>query len=223
MDGETPTRRVRVWDFPTRLFHWALVALLVAAYVTAESGELEWHLRAGYCVLALLLFRVVWGFVGSDTARFSHFVRGPRAVWHHLRGFFGSAPDVAVGHNPAGGWAVLAILLVLCVQVGTGLFADDDISEAGPFAQYVERPTRRFLTGLHDQSFNVLLGLAALHVAAIVAYWVVRRHNLVWPMVTGVKRLPAALVAPRLRRPVVAGVIFVVAAWVAAWVASLDG
>ena len=223
MDGETPTRRVRVWDFPTRLFHWALVALLVAAYVTAESGELEWHLRAGYCVLALLLFRVVWGFVGSDTARFSHFVRGPRAVWHHLRGFFGSAPDVAVGHNPAGGWAVLAILLVLCVQVGTGLFADDDISEAGPFAQYVERPTRRFLTGLHDQSFNVLLGRAALHVAAIVAYWVVRRHNLVWPMVTGVKRLPAALVAPRLRRPVVAGVIFVVAAWVAAWVASLDG
>jgi len=220
MQGEKPTRRVRVWDAPTRLFHWALVALLVAAYVTAEIDELEWHMRAGYGVLALLLFRVVWGFVGSETARFAHFVRGPRAVWHHLRGFFGPAPDVAVGHNPAGGWAVVALLLVLCVQVGTGLFADDDISEAGPFAQYVERPARRFLTGLHDQSFNVLVGLAALHVAAIGAYWLVRRQNLVWPMVTGLKRLPAVVAAPRLRRPVVAGVIFVVAALLAAWVTS---
>jgi cytochrome b len=222
MESETPTRRVRVWDAPTRLFHWALVALLVASYVTAEFDELEWHMRAGYGVLALLLFRVVWGFVGSDTARFSHFVRGPGAALHHLRGFFGPAPDVAVGHNPAGGWAVVAMLLVLCVQVGTGLFADDDISEAGPFAQYVERPARRFLTGLHDQCFNVLLGLAALHVAAIGAYWLVRRHNLVWPMVTGVKRLPPIVAAPRLRRPVVAGVIFVVAACFAMWIASLS-
>jgi cytochrome b len=222
MEGETPTRRVRVWDAPTRLFHWALVALLVASYVTAEFDELEWHMRAGYGVLALLLFRLAWGFVGSDTARFSHFVRGPRAAWHHLRGFFSSAPDVAVGHNPAGGWAVLAMLLVLCLQVGTGLFADDDISDAGPLAQYVERPARRFLTGLHDQSFNVLLALAALHVAAIAAYWVVRRQNLVWPMVTGAKRLPAVVAAPRLRRPVVAGVIFVVAACFAAWMASLS-
>jgi cytochrome b len=223
MEGEELTRRVRVWDAPTRLFHWALVALLVASYATAEIDELEWHMRAGYGVMALLLFRVVWGFVGSDTARFSHFLRGPRAVWHHLRGFFAREPDVAVGHNPAGGWAVLALLLVLCVQVGTGLFADDDISEAGPFAQYVERPMRRFLTGLHDQSFNVLLGLAALHVAAIAAYWVVRRQNLVWPMVAGVKRLPAAVVAPRLQRPVVAGVIFAVAALIAMWVASFGG
>ena len=222
MESETPTRRVRVWDAPTRLFHWALVALLVASYVTAEIDELEWHMRAGYGVLALLLFRVVWGFVGSETARFSHFVRGPRAAWHHVRGFFEPAPDVAVGHNPAGGWAVVALLLVLCVQVGTGLFADDDISEAGPFSQYVERPMRRWLTGLHDQSFNVLLGLAALHVAAIGAYWLVRRHNLVWPMVTGVKRLPAEIVAPRQRRPVVAGLIFVVAASFAMWIASLS-
>src|SRR5271163_2306719 len=220
MEDEKPTRRVRVWDAPTRLFHWALVALLVAAYVTAELDELEWHMRAGYGVLALLLFRLARGFVGSDTARFSHFVRGPRAVWHHLHGFLGRAPDVAVGHNPAGGWAVVALLLLLCVQVGTGLFADDDISEAGPFAQCVERPMRRWLTGLHDQGFDVLLGLAALHVAAIGAYWAVRRHNLVWPMVTGVKRLPAVVAAPRLRRPVVAGVIFVVAALLAAWVAS---
>jgi cytochrome b len=218
--SDQASRRVCVWDVPTRLFHWALVALVVASYVTAELGELDWHMRAGDGVLALLLFRVAWGFVGSDTARFSRFLRGPRAVLHHLRDFWSRARDVEVGHNPAGGWAVVALLLVLCVQVGTGLFADDDISSAGPLAQFIERPARRFLTGLHDQSFNVLLGLVALHVAAIGAYWVVRRQNLVWPMVTGVKRLPAAFVAPRLRRPVVAWVIFVVAASLAMWVAS---
>jgi cytochrome b len=220
MDNDAPTRPVRVWDFWTRLFHWALVTLLVASYVTAEFGEFEWHMRCGFCVLALLLFRVAWGVVGSDTARFSQFLRGPGAVWHHLRGFLGREPDVTVGHNPAGGWAVMAILLVLCVQVATGLFADDDISEAGPFAQLVDRPMRRWLTGLHHKSFNVLLGLAALHVAAIGAYWVARRQNLVWPMVTGVKWLPARVAAPRLRRPVIAGVIFAVAAWFAVWVAS---
>jgi len=220
MNDEAPTRRVRVWDAPTRLFHWALVALVVASYVTAEAGELEWHMRAGDGVLALLLFRIAWGFVGSDTARFSRFLRGPRVVLHHLRDFWSRAPDVEVGHNPAGGWAIVALLLVLCVQVGTGLFADDDISTAGPFAQSVERPMRRFFTGLHEQSFNVLLGLAALHVAAIGAYWMVRRQNLVWPMVTGAKRLPAAFVAPRSRRPVLAGVIFAVAALIAMWVAS---
>ncbi|MEJ0045709.1 MAG: cytochrome b/b6 domain-containing protein [Rhodospirillales bacterium] len=137
--------------------------------------------------------------------------------------FSAGAADVAAGHNPAGGWAVAALLLVLCAQVGTGLFSDDDISEAGPFAQFVERPTRRWLTGLHHRNFNVLLGLAALHVAAIAAYWLMRRQNLVWPMVTGSKRLPVRVAAPQLRRPVVAGVIIVVAALFAGWIASFGG
>lgn len=216
MDSEAEDRLVRVWDLPTRLFHWALVALLVTSYVTAQLDELAWHMRSGECILALLLFRLAWGVVGSDTARFARFVRGPRAVWRH---FFAPGPHEAFGHNAAGGWAVLAMLAVLCVQVGTGLFADDDISETGPFGQFVSRPTRKFLTGLHQRNFNVLEALVALHVAAIAAYWLFRRRNLLGPMFTGAARLPSGIAPPRLRGPILAGTIFLVAACVAGLVA----
>jgi cytochrome b len=229
MDKEAQDRpghvSARVWDLPTRLFHWALVVLLVISYVTAQLDELEWHMRSGECILALLLFRLGWGVVGSDTARFARFVRGPRAVWRH---FFWSArlgegrPHDELGHNAAGGWAVLAMLFVLCLQVGTGLFADDDISETGPFGQFVSRPVRKFLTGLHQRNFNVLAALVALHVAAITAYRLFRQKNLIWPMLTGVARLPAGVAPPRLRGLLLAGTIFAVAAGVAAWVASFQ-
>jgi cytochrome b len=229
MDSEAKDRPagvlLRVWDLPTRLFHWLLVALLVASYVTAQLDELEWHMRSGECILALLLFRLAWGVVGSDTARFTRMVRGPRAVWRH---FFGpprpdeELPHDEPGHNPAGGWAVLVMLFVLCAQVTTGLFADDDISETGPFGQFVTRPTRKFLTGLHQRNFNILAALMALHVAAIAAYWLLRRKNLLWPMLTGVARLPVGIAAPRLRSLLLAGIIFAVSACVAAWVASFQ-
>ncbi len=217
MDSDPPLRRVRVWDLPTRLFHWALVALLVTSYITAQLDELDWHMRSGECILALLLFRLLWGVFGSDTARFAAFLRGPRAVWRYVRG---AAPDTEIGHNAAGGWAVAAILFFLCAQVVTGLFADDDISEQGPFAQFVERPTRKFLTGLHDRNVNILLGLAALHIAAIVFYWRVRRKNLVWPMIVGTKWVPNFIAAPRMRGLLAAGAVFAVAAAASAWVAS---
>ena len=210
-----PRRLVQVWDLPVRLFHWVLVALLIGSYVTAQIDELEWHMRCGECVLALLVFRIVWGLVGSDTARFVRFIRGPRAVWRHFTAHPG---ETAVGHNPAGGWAVLAMIIVLCAQVGTGLFADDDISEEGPFARFVTRPTRKLLTGLHDRNFNILLGLIALHVVAIGAYWLVRGENLVWPMVTG-RRLFAGA-EPARRGVWLAMGIFVVAVGLAGWVAS---
>jgi cytochrome b len=219
MDSETAQRRVRVWDLPTRLFHWALVALLVISYVTAQLDELDWHMRSGECILALLLFRLLWGLFGSDTARFATFLRGPRAVWRALRG---AGPDTALGHNAAGGWAVAAMLLFLCAQVGTGLFADDDISEQGPLAQFVERPARKFLTGLHDRNVNILLGLAALHVSAIGFYWAVRRKNLVWPMIVGTKWVPSFVDAPRMRGLAVAVGVFAFAAAVAMWVASFQ-
>jgi cytochrome b len=219
MEPEPSRRRVRVWDLPTRLFHWALVALLVTSYVTAQLDELDWHMRAGECVLALLLFRLLWGVVGSETARFAAFLHGPRAVWRYLRG---AAPDTEIGHNAAGGWAVAAMLFFLCAQVATGLFADDDISEQGPFAQFTERPARRFLTGLHDRNVNILLGLAALHVAAIAFYWLVRRNNLVWPMIVGTKWVPDRIAAPRMRGMLVAAAIFAVAAVVAWWVGSFQ-
>jgi len=210
-----PRRLVQVWDLPVRLFHWVLVALLVGSYVTAQLDELEWHMRCGECVLALLVFRIVWGLVGSDTAQFARFIRGPRAVWRH---FFAHPAEAAAGHNPAGGWAVLAMLVVLCAQVATGLFADDDISEQGPFARFVARPTRKLLTGLHHRNFNILLGLVALHVVAIGAYWLVRRENLVWPMLTGRRNLAGA--EPSRRGVWLAACIFGVAAALAGWIAS---
>jgi cytochrome b len=213
------TRPVRVWDIPTRLFHWALVILLVTSYVTAQLDELDWHIRSGECILALLLFRLVWGVAGSDTARFARFLRGPRAIWRY---FTADAPNETAGHNPAGGWAVLAMLVVLCAQVATGLFADDDIGTQGPFGPFVARPTRKFLTGLHQRNVNILLALAALHVVAIAAYGLVRRRNLVLPMLSGVARLPASVTPPRLRGLVWAGVAFAGSAGVAYWVASFN-
>jgi cytochrome b len=215
-DMDQPRRRlVRVWDLPVRLFHWVLVVLLIGSYVTAQIDELEWHMRCGECVLALLVFRVLWGLVGSDTARFVRFVRGPTAVWRH---FTAHPAEAFAGHNPAGGWAVLAMLVVLCAQVGTGLFADDDISEQGPFARFVTRPTRKLLTSLHHRNFNILLGLIALHVVAIGAYWLVRRENLVWPMLTGRRLFEGA--EPRLRGVWLAACIFLIVVILAGWVAS---
>jgi cytochrome b len=212
---QPPRRLVQVWDLPVRLFHWVLVALLVGSYVTAQLDELEWHMRCGECVLALLVFRIFWGLVGSETARFARFIRGPRAAWRH---FFVHPVETEAGHNPAGGWAVLAMLAVLCAQVGTGLFADDDISEQGPFARFVTRPTRKLLTGLHHRNFNILLGLIALHIVAIGAYLLLRRENLVWPMLTGRRSLAGP--EPARRGIWVAACIFAVAAVLAWWAAS---
>jgi cytochrome b len=219
-EAAAATTSVRVWDIPTRLFHWTLVLLLVISYVTAQLDALDWHIRSGECILALLVFRLVWGVIGSDTARFSRFVRGPGAVWRH---FMAHDPNDGPGHNPAGGWAVLAMLVVLCVQVGTGLFADNDISTQGPFGPFVERRTRLFLTGLHQRNVYLLLTLVALHVVAIALYWRVRRQNLVLPMVSGVARLPASVAPPRLRGLIWAGAVFAASAGVAYWVSSFNG
>jgi cytochrome b len=211
------TRPVRVWDFPTRAFHWALVLLVLTSYVTAELDELDWHMRSGECILALLLFRLIWGLVGSDTARFAAFIRGPRTVWRYC-----TAPTTTptIGHNPAGGWSVVAILLVLCAQVATGLFSDDDISTQGPFGQFVTRSTRKFLTGLHHRNFNILLALVALHIAAIAYYRFRRRQDLISPMLRGTKSLPAGVQAPRIRGLLLAAIAFAAAAAAALWVAS---
>ncbi len=211
-----------VWDLPTRLFHWALVALLVTSYVTAEIGELDWHFISGESILCLLLFRLLWGFFGSETARFTRFLRGPRAVWHHLATLRQTAHGEPPGHNAAGGWAVVAMLLALCAQAGTGLFADDDISSEGPLAQFVDHATSRRITGLHHRIFWVLAALAALHVCAIATYRLVRRQDLVGPMITGRKTLPPDTPAPRLRPVWLAALFFAAAAGAAYWVASLS-
>lgn len=172
---------VRVWDLPVRLFHWAIVLLIPALWWTAENDRLDLHILLGEVMLGLILFRLLWGVLGSSTARFASFVKGPVAVLRYLRG-----GGRAFGHNPAGGWSVVAMLLVLVTQIGLGLFAiEEDALYEGPLSHLVSYETARVLADRHEMMFNVLLALIALHVLAVLYYLLVKRDNLVTPMVTG--------------------------------------
>lgn len=191
---------VPVWDLPTRIFHWSLVLLVIFSGVSGQFAEdlgpklMAWHQRSGYAILALLLFRLAWGFVGGTHARFASFVRGPRAVLRYAGELMGrreGAPHL--GHNPLGGWSVLAMLMALSVQVGTGLFiADEDLGIEGPLAKFVSGRMSDAMNDIHEANFNLLLALIGVHVGAIVFYLVVKRENLVRPMLTGRRHLPAS-------------------------------
>lgn len=205
-------RWIKVWDAPTRLFHWALVVLVAAAYATIQLGWIDWHFRCGYAILALLLFRLVWGVIGSDTARFARFLHSPFAALAHLRHFTRREPDTEIGHNAAGGWMVLVMLALLLFQVGSGLFSNDQAFSEGPLAKLVSGSLSDRISGWHVFNFNLVLGLIGLHVLAVLAYAAVKRHDLVRPMVTGMKRLPSNLAAPRMAPIWLAGVVLAIAA-----------
>lgn len=213
-DGPGLQLPLRVWDLPVRLFHWAIVALIAISYATYQFDRLDLHRLSGYTILTLLLFRLVWGFVGSDTARFSAFLKSPVAGLRHLAKFGQRGPDTQVGHNEAGGWMVLVMLALLGFQAVTGLFANDDSIFEGPLFKLVGKATSDRITGLHALSFNLIELVIVLHVAALVAYYVVKRHNLVTPMITGKKRLPAATRAPRMASPILAAVLLAASAGV---------
>jgi cytochrome b len=186
--GHRSDQATAVWDWPVRVFHWALVALLAACWATAEAGidYMHWHMRCGYAVLTVVLFRLLWGVIGSDSARFAGFIRGPRAVWRYARAWFSARPLHYLGHNPLGGWMVLALLGVVATQAGTGLFANDDIYNEGPLASLVSGDTSALLTAIHKINFNLLLAAVGLHVAAVLLYlW--RGDNLLRPMLNGRK------------------------------------
>lgn len=184
--------RVRLWDGPTRLIHWALVVLVAVSWWTHEIGRMDWHRWSGYAVLALLVFRIFWGFAGGSTARFSSFLKGPAAVGGYARTLFRPGTAALPGHNPLGGWSVAAMLLALVTQVALGLFAVDvDGIESGPLSQYVSFDLGRRFAEWHEISFNILLALIALHIVAVVFYLVVKRDNLIGAMVTG-RRLMAS-------------------------------
>ncbi|MCX7897995.1 MAG: cytochrome b/b6 domain-containing protein [Rhodocyclaceae bacterium] len=181
--GKTPPpRRAYVWDLPTRLFHWALVCCVAIAFVTAKLGGnwMAWHGRVGVLIVALLVFRLAWGFVGPTYARFMHFLPTPRALRDYLQGRW-----QAQGHNPLGALSVFALLGVLCLQAGSGLFSDDDVAFAGYLAPLVAKATSDRLTFAHRLGEEVLLALVALHVGAIAFYALVKKRNLVAPMITG--------------------------------------
>ena len=191
-------RRVPVWDAPTRLFHWLVVALVVACYVTFRLNWMDWHTWAGEAVLALLLFRLLWGLFGSDTARFSRFLTSPAAACRHLAHLHRREPDVGVGHNPAGGWMVIVMIVILLGQTLTGLYENNDIADEGPLTELVPARVADLIADLHRILWNALLAAIVLHVLAILSYAVVKRHNLLHPMVTGHKRLPEEIPAPRI-------------------------
>ncbi len=194
---EGQTHKVPAWDLPTRLFHWALVSTLCVSWYTGEFGPIGLHLQAGYVALTLVLFRLAWGVVGSRTARFADFVAAPRAAARHLKQAMTGDHERTLGHNAAGGWSVIALLLFVAVQAGLGLFANDDIFTEGPLAHLVSKETSDWLTGLHRANVNILLALVALHVGAIVFY-LFQGDNLLVPMITGYKRWQGP--APRQER-----------------------
>ncbi|MCM5681685.1 cytochrome b/b6 domain-containing protein [Schlegelella sp. S2-27] len=216
--------KTRVWDLPTRLFHWALAACVIGLVVTSKIGghAMAWHFRLGYAVLALLLFRLVWGMVGGHWSRFGSFLYGPGTIVRYLRGQ-GEARH-RVGHNPLGSLSVFGLLAVLAAQAGTGLFADDEIANMGPLARFVSTELSLRLTWYHKVVGEPLvLGWVALHLLAIVFHAVVKRERLVVPMITGDKELalPAPGSADTATSRLLGLCILIVCAGAVAWLVSL--
>jgi cytochrome b len=179
-----------VWDLPTRLFHWLLVLAVLGLVVSGNVGGswMNWHMRFGYVVFALLVFRLVWGVVGGRWSRFVHFVPTPRRLWAYLRG---NHPTQAVGHNPMGALSVLAMLAGLVAQVGTGLISDDEIAFTGPLTPLVSADTISWATGYHAEVGKLLLfGLVALHLLAIAYHRLFKKHRLLKAMLTGDQDTP---------------------------------
>lgn len=198
---EKHRRELRVWDLPIRLFHWALVAAVAVAILSAELDVLAVHMLAGETVLVLVLFRLVWGVVGSQTARFAEFVKGPEAIRDYLkRSRAGGEAAFTLGHNPLGALMVIALLLMLLVQAGSGLFTSDDILVDGPLVPLASGATVGLLSSLHRLLANGIFVLIGLHVVAVLFYLLVKKDNLIRPMLTGRKSLPARLVVTEPRR-----------------------
>jgi cytochrome b len=173
-----------IWDIPTRVCHWGLVIAVVLSWVSQEEDYLQVHEFSGYAVLLLVCFRIVWGFVGSVHSRFADFVRAPAAVWTYLRG---RGEEKPVGHNPAGGWSVVVMLLLLLAQALTGLFNSDELMHDGPFYHALDSSWTDRLGALHESLFWALLACICLHVASVIFYQS-RRRDLITPMLVGGER-----------------------------------
>jgi cytochrome b len=212
--------RVRVWDLPTRIFHWALVLCVAGLVMTGQIGgnAMLWHFRLGYAVLSLLLFRLLWGFAGGHWSRFASFVHTPATLLAYLKGR--GLPEHAVGHNPLGAGSVLAMLFFLSGQVLSGGFSDDEIAFSGPLAKFVSSATVSLATSYHKQiGKTILIVLVLLHIGAIVFYRVRKKENLVPPMLHGDKQLshPAAPSRDDARSRIGAALVLALCAGLVAW------
>jgi len=216
----------RVWDLPTRIFHWALVFCVVALVVTGNIGgnAMVWHFRSGYAVLSLLLFRVVWGLIGGRWSRFTSFIYAPSTILSYLKGL--GRPEHSVGHNPLGAGSVFAMLFFLLAQVGTGLFSDDDIANSGPLSKFVSNAMVSSATWYHKEvGKRIIVVLVILHVVAILFYLFKKKENLVKTMFHGDKTLPHLLESSRddARSRTMAGLVFVICVGLVATLIKMAG
>ncbi|MBI2745373.1 MAG: cytochrome b/b6 domain-containing protein [Burkholderiales bacterium] len=204
---------VRIWDLPTRLFHWLLALGVIALVTTAQLGYMEWHFRLGYAVLALLIFRLLWGLFGGRWSRFTAFIYSPASLWRYLRGQ--GDPSHSLGHSPTGALSVFALLFFLLAQIGTGLFSDDEIAASGPLTRLASSDFVSLASWYHREvGKRVLIVLVILHVIAILYYLWRKRQNLVRPMLTGDKELaqPAPASRDDARSRLVAAVLLLLSA-----------
>ncbi len=212
---------IRVWDLPTRIFHWLLAIGVVALFVTSKIGgdAMKFHFLLGYYVLVLLLFRLIWGIVGGHWSRFSVFHFSPSKLIRYLRG--NADPALLVGHNPLGSLSVVAMLLFLLLQVGTGLFSDDEIAASGPFTSMVSSALVTQATTYHAAIGQfILIVLVAVHVIAILVYLLHKRENLIRPMLIGDKEVSQPMISStdntgsRLRAAVIGIICIGVVVWI---------
>ncbi|MGZ5046022.1 MAG: cytochrome b/b6 domain-containing protein [Usitatibacter sp.] len=190
---------IKVWDLPVRIFHWVLVLLLAIQLATGWVGGevMWWHLYSGYAVLVLVVFRILWGFAGSTHARFASFLAGPAAGLRFAKRLFSREAVPQLGHNPLGGWMVIALIASLALQAVSGLFANDGVDTFGPLTKYVSLEVSDRLSQLHRWNLKLLVALSAAHVAGVVFHLVVKKENLVGAMFTGVKHVPEAVLHER--------------------------
>ena len=214
-------RLVVVWDAPVRVFHWLVAALVAAAYATWRLNWMVWHGWVGEAVLALVVFRLLWGFLGGDTARFSHFIASPRTAVQHLKYAFRREPDRQVGHNPAGSWMVVLLLALLLAEALTGLYVANDIADVGPLTAAVPARAADAIESAHSILWDVLLAAIALHVLAIAGFAAIKGQNLLAPMITGRKVLPASVAAPRIGSPALAALLLLGSAVATAFLVNL--
>jgi cytochrome b len=220
------SRPIKVWDLPTRLFHWALVFCVLGLLVSVQIGgaAMAWHFRFGYSVLTLVMFRLIWGFVGGQWSRFSAFAFSPATALRYLKG--SRCPEQEIGHNPLGAWSVFALLLFLVLQVSAGLFADDEISNAGPLVKYASSAWVNNATFYHKSVGKfILLGLIALHIGAIAFHYFIKKDNLVTPMVKGFKLTQVNAMSSRddTRSRLLAAVLFALCGLLVAWLVGQAG
>jgi cytochrome b len=215
-------KRLVVWDLPTRAFHWLLVLALAASWWTAENRHMEWHRWSGYTILWLILLRVYWGVVGSSTARFANFIRGPRVILDYVRGGKAGAWRASIGHNPLGAISVVALLVLVLAQVGLGLFSVDvDGIESGPLALFISFEAGRVAAKIHHWNFYALLALIGLHLVAVAFYVIAKRQQLIGPMITGRRDFPEDVVEEATLAPWWRLVVGMVVAALIVWAVSI--